>query len=239
MGVQPRHRAVADGARGPVTAPKANVLDVAERRLVRLGLDIHDGPVQDVAALVADIDVVRDRLEETAPAAAAALADVEDRLRVLHQELRDLAQSLESRALVERDLAETLEREATTFRGRTSITLALTVSGDLDELTASQRTAVARIVQEAMSNIREHSQATSARVDVDAGDEEILVSIWDDGVGFNPGRARPTSRNGKLGLLGMHERVRLLNGELEIKTAAGGPTSIVARVPRWRPGSGR
>jgi two-component system sensor histidine kinase DegS len=222
-----------------VTRPAANVLDVAERRLVRLGLDIHDGPVQDVAALVADVDLVRERLEETAPAAAAALADVEDRLRVLHQELRDLAQSLESRALVERDLREILEREATVFRGRTSIALDVTVSGDLEGLTASQRTAVARIVQEAMSNIREHSRATAARVEVEAGDEEIRVSIWDDGVGFNPGRARPTSRNGRLGLLGMHERVRLLNGKLEIETAPGGPTSITACVPRWRPGSNR
>jgi two-component system sensor histidine kinase DegS len=222
-----------------VTRPAATVLDVAERRLVRLGLDIHDGPVQDVAALVADVDLVRERLEETAPAAAAALADVEDRLRVLHQELRDLAQSLESRALVERDLRETLEREATVFRGRTSIALDVTVSGDLEGLTASQRTAVARIVQEAMSNIREHSRATAARVEVEAGDEEIRVSIWDDGVGFNPGRARPTSRNGRLGLLGMHERVRLLNGKLEIETAPGGPASITACVPRWRPGSNR
>lgn len=239
MGVQPRHRPLVDDVRQPVTRPTANVLDVAERRLVRLGLDIHDGPVQDVAALVADVDLVRERLEETAPAAAAALADVEDRLRVLHQELRDLAQSLESRALVERDLRETLEREATVFRGRTSIALDVTVSGDLEELTASQRTAVARIVQEAMSNIREHSRATAARVEVEAGDEEIRVSIWDDGVGFNPGRARPTSRNGRLGLLGMHERVRLLNGKLEIETAPGGPTSITACVPRWRPGSNR
>jgi two-component system sensor histidine kinase DegS len=222
-----------------VTRPAANVLDVAERRLVRLGLDIHDGPVQDVAALVADVDLVRERLEETAPAAAAALADVEDRLRVLHQELRDLAQSLESRARVERAHRETLEREATVFRGRTSIALDVTVSGDLEGLTASQRTAVARIVQEAMSNIREHSRATAARVAVEAGDEEIRVSIWDDGVGFNPGRARPTSRNGRLGLLGMHERVRLLNGKLEIETAPGGPTSITACVPRWRPGSNR
>jgi signal transduction histidine kinase len=222
-----------------VTRPTANVLDVAERRLVRLGLDIHDGPVQDVAALVADVDLVRARLEETAPAAAAALADVEDRLRVLHQELRDLAQSLESRALVERDLRETLEREATVFRGRTSIALDVNVSGDLEGLTASQRTAVARIVQEGMSNIREHSRASAARVEVEAGHEEIRVSIWDDGVGFNPGRARPTSRNGRLGLLGMHERVRLLNGELEIETAPGGPTSITACVPRWRPGSNR
>jgi two-component system, NarL family, sensor histidine kinase DegS len=211
----------------------ANVLEVAERRLVRLGLDIHDGPVQDTASLVTDVSLVRERLAALAPSAAFALADIEDRLRRLHEELRDLAVSLESRALAESDLVEVLERETAEFRRRCAIELELSVEGDFAELTASQRTATARIVQEAMSNIREHSRARHARVHVEAGEDAITIEVWDDGVGFrHSGRGR---NRGRLGIVGMHERTRLLHGTLDVRSRPGGPTLVRARLPRWRP----
>jgi signal transduction histidine kinase len=218
-----------------MTAKPVEVLDVAERRLVRLGFDIHDGPVQDVAALLADLRLVKERLGDIAPA-AAALGDLETRLRVLHQELRDLAQSLESRALVDRDLREVLESDAAAFRRRCDTDLELQITGDLEELTASQRTATARIAQEALSNIREHSRASRARLRVHADDREISISVWDDGVGFGARRSR-ASQQGRLGLVGMRERTRLLHGSLLVESRPGGPTAIEARLPRWRPGA--
>ena len=219
-----------------MTAKPVEVLDVAERRLVRLGFDIHDGPVQDVAALLADLRLVKERLDDTTPA-AAALEDMETRLRVLHQELRDLAQSLESRALVDRDLREVLESDVAAFRRRCDTELDLQITGDLDELTASQRTATARIVQEAMSNIREHSRAAHARVRIHAGEHEIAISVWDDGVGF--GARRSSRLAGRLGLVGMRERTRLLHGTLLVDSRPGGPTALEVRLPRWRPATAR
>jgi two-component system sensor histidine kinase UhpB len=216
-----------------MTPARVEVLDVAERRLVRLGFDIHDGPVQDVAALLADLRLVKGRLADNAPA-TAALGDLESRLGVLHQELRDLAQSLESRALVDRDLREVLESDAAAFRRRCDTELDLQITGDLDELTASQRTATARIAQEALSNIREHSRATCARLHVHADDHEISISVWDDGVGFGVRRSR-APRQDRLGLVGMRERARLLHGSLLVDSRPGGPTAIEARLPRWRP----
>jgi two-component system sensor histidine kinase UhpB len=216
-----------------MTPAPVQVLDVAERRLVRLGFDIHDGPVQDVAALLADLRLVKERLLHIAPA-EAALGDLESRLRVLHQELRDLAQSLESRALVDRDLREVLESDAAAFRRRSDTTLDLEITGDLDDLTASQRTATARIAQEALSNVREHSRATCARLRVHADDREISISVWDDGVGFGVRRSRASSE-GRLGLVGMRERARLLHGSLAVDSRPGGPTVVEARLPRWRP----
>ena len=220
-----------------MTARPVEVLDVAERRLVRLGFDIHDGPVQDAAALLADLRLVKERLGDITPA-AAALGDLETRLGALHQELRDLAQSLESRALVDRDLREVLESDAAAFRQRCDTELELQITGDLDELTASQRTATARITQEALSNIREHSRAAHARLSVHADDREISISIWDDGVGFGPRQSR-APRQGRLGLVGMQERTRLLQGSLLVDSRPGGPTAIEARLPRWRPAAGR
>ena len=193
--------------------------------------------MQDVAALLADLRLVKERLGDIAPA-AAALGDLETRLRVLHQELRDLAQSLESRALVDRDLREVLESDAAAFRRRCETELDLEITGDLEELTASQRTATARIAQEALSNIREHSRATRARLRVHADDREISISVWDDGIGFGARRSR-APQQGRLGLVGMRERTRLLHGSLLVDSRPGGPTAIEARLPRWRPAVAR
>ncbi len=93
-------------------------------------------------------------------------------------------------------------------------------------------------MQEAISNIREHSRAPHARVHVHADDHEISISVWDDGVGFGPRRSR-ASQQGRLGLVGMRERTRLLHGTLLIDSRPGGPTALEARLPRWRPAVAR
>src|SRR5262245_32830275 len=161
-----------------------DVLDLAERRLVRLGFDLHDGPVQDVAALLADIRFIRTNLGGSAPpAAAASLRDVEHRLDELHEELRDLAHSLEARALVERPLVDVLQREAASFRSRSDIRLDLSVTGDVRDLSASQRIAIARIVQEAITNVRDHSGASRVWVGVHSDDLSTLIEVRDDGCG--------------------------------------------------------
>jgi signal transduction histidine kinase len=227
-----------DGSKEAAPAASTNLLDVAERRLVRLGFDLHDGPLQDAAALLADVRLVRAQLGGVAPEAVAALEDVEARLVQLHDELGDLARELESRALVERSLAEALQREADGFRSRSRIELDFAVEGDLADLTASQRTATVRIVQEAMSNIREHSEARHAQVRVRADDDAIHIRVRDDGCGFAPGRGTRDARRGRLGLLGMSERARLLGGSFELRSAPGGPTVIEALLPRWRPSDG-
>jgi two-component system, NarL family, sensor histidine kinase DegS len=223
----------------PLTAPgrRASMLDVAERRLVRLGLDLHDGPVQDVAALTADVRLLLDHLDGALPPVALqSLADVAARLDGLHSELRDLAFSLESRTLVERPLGDVLAEEARSFRERSSIELSLDVHGDVDDLTASQRIAAARIIQESLSNIRDHSRARQAWVRVLAGEDVVRITIEDDGRGFDVAHARRAARRrGRLGLLGMEERVRLLQGSFSITTSPGSPTEIVVDLPRWRP----
>jgi len=230
-----RHEPVAP----PPRTQAARRDDGAERRLARLALDIHDGPVQDVAALTADVRALRDRLEAVVPRPAAdALLDIQTRLAGLHTDLRDLAYALEARTLVEPPLPDVLAKQVETFTARSSIELELELSGDLDDLTPSQRMAVARVVQEALSNVREHSGARHARVAVAGRSDELAVSVLDDGCGFDPAAAEAGVRDRvHLGLAGMVERVNLLDGTLSVHTQPGGPTRIEVTIPRWRAAS--
>jgi signal transduction histidine kinase len=211
--------------------------EVAERRLARLALDIHDGPLQDVAALTADVAVLRQRLEAVVPEPAVeALRDVHARLSRVHADLRDLAEALQSRTLIDPPLREVLERLAETFGIRSDIELDVKFEGDLDDLTSSQRIAVARIVQEALSNVRDHSGATRATVSVVGGTEVLTIGVSDDGRGFDPATVEDGLRRQlHLGLVGMAQRAHLLNGTFSVTTQVGGPTSVEAAIPRWRP----
>jgi signal transduction histidine kinase len=225
-----------DHPAAPPPARGAGRYDGAERRLARLALDIHDGPVQDVAALTADVRELRGRLEAVVPAPAAeSLLDIQSRLAQLHVDLRDLAHVLEARTLVEPPLPEVLAAQADTFAARCSIDLELELSGDLHDLTRSQRIAVARVVQEALSNVREHSGARRARVVVAGGPDALEIRVCDNGRGFDPAAADAGGQSGDhLGLAGMSERVALLNGTLSVDTKRGGPTRIDVTIPRWR-----
>ena len=170
--------------------------------------------------------------------AADSLLDIQARLAGLHTDLRDLAYALEARTLVEPPLRDVLAKQVETFTARSSIELELELSGDLDDLTPSQRMAVARVVQEALSNVREHSGARHARVAVAGRSDELEVSIRDDGCGFAAAAAEAGVRDRvHLGLAGMVERVSLLDGTLSVHTQPGGPTRIEVTIPRWRAAS--
>jgi signal transduction histidine kinase len=92
------------------------------------------------------------------------------------------------------------------------------------------------MIQEALANVREHSGASSVEVRLSARRSAIEVRIVDDGMGFEVERAlAKAAQRGRLGLVGMGERVRMLGGTFEIESAPGGPTTLTVTLPRWEP----
>lgn len=225
------------------SARESSLSDACERRLVRIALDLHDGPLQNVAGISGDLKLLRHRLEQATAGTAdnrrllGSVGDLEARLDAIDTELRDLSHTLESPAIAKRPLAEVLRGEANSFRRRCDITLALELCGDLKDLTTSQRIALVRIVQESLSNIREHSRAREVRVVVSGGRDKLVAEIIDDGCGFDVAATLlDAGRRGRLGLVGVSERARLLGGACDIRSRPGGPTTIAVELPRWRPG---
>jgi signal transduction histidine kinase len=85
-----------------------------------------------------------------------------------------------------------------------------------------------RVAQEALSNVKKHSGAEEAVVQLHGSSDEIVLSIVDAGIGFDPGKA---SSNGGLGLRSMQERLRAVGGTVEIDSQKGGGTQILVRAP--------
>jgi signal transduction histidine kinase len=100
----------------------------------------------------------------------------------------------------------------------------------------SQRIAVLRVVQEAFTNVRAHSEATAVQVDLRATDDGDDLRIADNGRGFDlRATAAAAARRGRLGIVGMNERVRLLGGVFTIESLPGIGTTVVVSIPAWRP----
>jgi len=229
---------------GPVAARglEPGLAAANERLLVRLGFDLHDGPLQQVYVLAQDVRLLREQLvalvgTEHREPVLGRFADLESQLAALHQDLRDLAHSLEPRSLLQEPLPEAVGRELTVWNRRSGISTSIVVDGSFDALSASQRIALLRVLQEALSNIRQHSGSREVAVllrnDVADG---ACMEIRDDGHGFDPANVVPASDGESgIGLVGMRERLRLLGGRLQIESAPGGPTVVRARLPHWLP----
>ena len=213
------------------------LVEASERRLARLAFDLHDGALQTVASLGLElVALTADLADRDGAGVAERVLALHERAGALEAELRELTRTLEPSTIARRALEATLAEQVEAFGAHHGIAARFECRGDLTGLTPSQRIALVRVVHEALANAREHGGATSLLVEVSGARSGIRLGITDDGGGFEPERVLPAAaRKGRLGLVGMSERVRLLGGRLDVESRPGGPTRIEAFVPRWRP----
>jgi signal transduction histidine kinase len=217
------------------------LVSASERRLGRLAFDLHDGALQHIAAFGADLFLVRRLLSELLPAESEALGvarinDLEARIWELDRVLRELAHSLEPGSLVRRPLPRVIDDEVAAFTERTGVPVQQRVQGDFTGMTVSQKIALIRVVQEALTNVREHANAAQVRIFITARTSRVDARVEDDGVGFHVARTLlDGAQRGRLGLVGSSERIRLLGGRFDIRSRPGGPTAVSLSLPRWRP----
>jgi signal transduction histidine kinase len=223
------------------------LIETSERKLTRLGFDLHDGPLQEVAVLAEDLRLLRGQLEsqlESLDGGAARLHPVRGRMEemdtqvvALDANLRRISNEVRAASvLLNRPFQSALRDLAQSFAARTGIDPRLTLEGDMKMLTASQQIALLNIIREAFSNIREHSDATRVEVQVSVNSEGVEAQVIDNGSGFDPEATLLSSaRTGHLGLVAMHERARLLGGQCRMDSRPGGPTVITVVLDRWEP----
>lgn len=216
------------------------LVSAGEKRLMRLGFDLHDGPIQDVLSLAEEVRVLRDQvypfvLESHRERAYARFDDLLARVSSLDGQLRELAQSLESKSIVSRPIGEVLHREVEAYAERTGIDARLEIRGDPESLTSAQRVAVFRAIQESLANVREHAEATAVEIRVRSRRTATNVSVTDNGIGFDVSRALVrAAQHGRLGVVGIGERVRMLGGTFSLDSQPGGPTTLSFTLPHWQ-----
>jgi signal transduction histidine kinase len=207
-----------------------------ERRLVRLGFDLHDGPLQEIIALANELQIASVQIsaivpEEHRQRVRGRFSDVHARLGALDESLREVAHSIRATTAVARPVADALETELRLLERATGIEGDIEVDGELDSLSDSQKIVLFRVAQESLSNVRKHSGAARVSLALRSTRTFVGLTVTDDGCGFDPRRLE----HDRLGLSGISERVRLLGGVVEIETSHGAGTTVRATLPQWRP----
>jgi len=208
-----------------------------KRRLLRLALDVHDGPMQNLAVIGFSLGDLRRRMEAVVPPEHhtkldAGMETISEELIRVESELRALIGALEHGGMKTLPVLEAIESEIREFEKRSVVEVELTHSGDIRTETDSQRIALQSVTRAALANVAKHAAAKTVKIDLHGEADSITLVIEDDGRGF---KADGKPKRGRFGLAGMRERVELLGGEFEVESRPGGPTRITARLEIWRP----
>jgi signal transduction histidine kinase len=240
------HAAVARSERDTEsTTPPADVLlallDAADRRLTRLGFDLHDGPLQELLLLGEDMRMFRDQLasaigeRDQARLLRGRIEDLEARSIALERGLRQISTAAGASVQVDQPLADAVRELTDAFTARTGIVPSVRLDSGPAVISPSQRIALLGVVREALSNIREHGRtASEVEVSIRLGADGVSAQVRDNGCGFDVDAALlDAARRGRIGLAGIYERVRLLDGECVVESRPGGPTRVALTLPRW------
>jgi len=194
----------------------------------RIGMDLHDGAIQSIYAVVLRLEDCAERLHERPDEVAADLEKAMDDLNKVIQDIRSYIFDLRP-DVRQGDIKSALQDLVQGVRVNALIDTELTLEGDLDgALTEDEATSLFRIAQEALSNVTRHAQASSLRVKLTTALHSVRLEIADDGVGFDPGAERPADRRG---LRNMEERARGLGASLSVESVAGRGTQVRVELP--------
>jgi signal transduction histidine kinase len=224
--------AVADRTAALATSEEAlrrlgahNAQALEEERL-RVSRELHDELGQQLAALRMEVSVAKTRASANKPVEPTDLQLLLGRVDRLVSTVRGLVLQLRPPAL-DGGLQAALEWLAAEFTANTTLPCTVHVDPQARELPQATATMVFRIAQESLTNVRRHAQAQRADLSLEREGEGWLLSVSDDGVGFDP-----ATRRAGFGVLGMEERARLLGGRLEVHSAPGEGTRILLHVDR-------
>ena len=199
----------------------------SERRSI--AHDLHDEIGQSLMTIKLDLGLV-DRSGRVTGSAAAALAEARSSTEMAIQTVRDLSQLLHPPMLDDFGLAATLGTYVRAFSRRTGVPTDLVLEGMEARLPASIEVCAYRIVQEALTNVAKHAEATSCRVSLQHRDDSVLVTVEDDGKGIG----RKASEDGEgpgVGLVSVRERVSRVAGTFSIESAGRRGTRVKAVLP--------
>jgi signal transduction histidine kinase len=201
-----------------LTRTRRGALDVQSAELRRIERDLHDGAQARLVALSMQLGRAEVRVEDD-PEVAALLRDARAEATAAITELRDLARGIAPPVLSDRGLVAAVT--ALGDRSALDVTVDAQIARRLPPVVES---AAYFVVAEALTNAAKHARGASARVRLSDAGGRLIVSVADDG----PGGAVAT---GGSGITGLRHRVEALDGTLEVRSPAGGGTTVRAELP--------
>jgi len=206
----------------------AKIIKAQEEERRRVAREIHDGPAQAMANVVFRAEVCERLVDIDIERAKTELRDLREQVRGCLKETRKIIFDLRPMTLDDLGLVPTIKRFLDTMKERTGFYAEVKVLGEEKRLDTYLEIGLFRIIQEALNNVEKHAKARTVRVVIEFRPGFILALVEDDGLGFDTADSVGSE---SFGLLGMRERMNLLNGEISLKSESGNGTKVIIKVP--------
>jgi two-component system sensor histidine kinase DegS len=217
-----------------------HLLQALESERMRIARDIHDGPLQQFAALVMDLDLHAHNAQRSR---SPEVQEVGQQLMGLHQTglttlkaMRECLYIVRSPEVEELGLNATLRQCVNNLRHQTGLDIRLEVSEGYRELPSLQALALYRIMHEALVNVHKHAEAEHAWVRLDFEGKEVRLSVTDDGRGFDLETGRHKEKH--MGLGTMRDRAEMAGGRCTLESQPGQGTTVQVVLPILEPAPG-
>ncbi len=198
----------------------------AERR--KIARDLHDGPAQSMASILIRLDLMKRLWNQDIKGIYEEIDNVSDMGRETLADIRRIMFDLKPSLLHENSFCATLRDYFNDYEAKYNFTIEFLQMGQEKQYDLSLETALFRLVQESITNIRKHSGVKKANVKFEDNGSVLTMIIKDEGCGFEPGKS---SDKESYGILGMKERVSLFGGKLDITSIPGAGTQVIIKVP--------
>ena len=197
----------------------------------RMAREIHDTLAQGFTGIVLQLEAAEQALDESPAELPDHLSRAKNLARECLEEARRSVWNLRPLALEELPLDAALQEEVSRFASMGRDKASFSLSGDRRELPSNVQSAILRICQESLSNVRRHARATEVKVELIFYTDAVCLKVQDNGIGFNIEKVKAAGRQSGFGLTVMEERASLLGGTLAVKSQKGEGTLVEARIP--------
>ena len=207
------------------------ILHVQEEERKHISRELHDEVGQSLTAINTNLTMLQRNGAVDGALLKKKIADTQSLLQQTMETVHRFARELRPAMLDELGLLPALRCYLKNFAGRTGLRVRFEGSPEAEHLNDDQKTVVYRVTQESLTNVAKHAQASRVQVSVRKLTRGLQVEIKDNGKAFEVDRQLAGRGRKRLGLLGMQERVRLVNGHFAVESAPGKGTAVRVEIP--------
>jgi two-component system sensor histidine kinase DegS len=218
------------GLEGEASTGIQQIIEAQEEERRTLSRQIHDGPAQALSNFILKTEIAMRLFETDQDRAKEELSSLKTAAASTFGQVRDFIFDLRPMMLDDLGLVPTVRRYSEALKEKTGLEINFVITGNERRIEPHIEVLTFRAIQTLLINIRDHAQATQAKVMLDMGDRLIRVSVEDNGKGFDPDTQLDEDAQ-KQGISALRNRIDKIGGTLDVESAAGEGTRIAFTIP--------
>jgi signal transduction histidine kinase len=208
-----------------------DIINTQEQERHRLSRELHDDTAQELIDVGHDIDEILESSTNLSSEVRGSLGELRNNIDEILEKTRRAIQGLQPPLLDELGIKPALLWLCGSLTEETDIEVEADIDFPEERLTQEIKIVLFRVTQEALTNIKKHSQAEKVTVVLGVIEAKVILTIIDNGVGFTPSKRDKLLSEGKFGLAGLQERIGLINGSFNLRSRSGEGTVIRVEIP--------